>query len=149
MRPILDEDKRNEIIGVISVGGTYALAARKVGCSRQTIRRTAARDPEFRRRLNEARAAPEHKFLKTIEAAAGEKKYWQAAKWALQHEYPDRYGRKPRTMTLADVKDLVTQLLEAVLQVIPDSTIRAAVRRRVYKVSGDSLRKAKEHTRDR
>jgi hypothetical protein len=62
--------------------------------------------------------------------------------------YPDGYARPARTMTLPDVKDFALQLLQGVLAEIPHSNIRAAVRRRVFKMTGDRLRKAKEEIRE-
>src|SRR6266536_3340620 len=107
-KQILDSDKRAQIITVLSVGGTYGLAAKHVGCSRQTIYATADRDPEFKKQLSEARASTEIEFLETIKYHAGRQtKSWQAAKWALQHMNPDRFARKAFTLPLADVKDLI------------------------------------------
>jgi hypothetical protein len=144
MKPILDESKRQKICGVLVVGGTYQLAARAVGCSRHTIRNTAKRDPAFAEMLQKAKANPELFFLNTIRQAALEPKYWPAAKWALQHMYPDRYSRKAWTMSIAEVKELVTQLVGSIVEVIPDRHIRAEVRRRVYRLTGAAIRKTKK-----
>jgi hypothetical protein len=146
MKPILDSEKRAKIVTVLTLGGTFALAAQHVGCSRVTIFRTAKRDPDFRKELDNAMASTEIQFLQTIQAAG--KDNWQAAKWALQHMHPDRYARKAFTMSLADVKDLISQLLDAIAEVIRDPATRAAVRRRIRKLTDSAIRQAKERARD-
>ena len=147
MKPVLDQTKRAKICGILQVGGTYRMAAKFVGCSRHTIRNTANRDPEFQRQLDQTQVSPEITFLKTLHDAAQDK--WQAAKWALQHMYPDRYGRRAATMAIDDVKDLISQLLAAITKVIPDSNIRAAVRRQVRQITGAAIRKTRTDPRRR
>src|SRR5262245_55705902 len=66
MKTILDDKKKGEICGILAVGGTYAMAAKRVGCSRMTIWRAANRDPEFRKRMYRAQTRPEKTFLNTI-----------------------------------------------------------------------------------
>jgi hypothetical protein len=148
-KPLLDDDKRSEIITVLALGGTFALAAHHVGCSRATIFRAAKLEPEFRKQLTEAMASTEIQFLKTIKRAGSENKCWQAAKWALEHMHPDRYARKAFTMPLADVKDLVSQVLDAIAQEITDYKTRVAVRRRIRRLVDGAIRKAKERARER
>jgi hypothetical protein len=149
MKKTLDDEKRAAIYGILAVGGTRRLAARYVGCSPATIHNTVLRDAEFRRRIRKAEVRAEYDFLSTIRAAAAKKdaRYWQAAKWALQHMYPERYSRRARTMALEDVKDLISHLLAAILKVIPESSLRAAVRLQVRTVAGAAIRKAKEPRR--
>ena len=47
------------------------------------------------------------------------------------------------TMAIDDVKDLISQLLAAITKVIPDSNIRAAVRRQVRQITGAAIRKTR------
>ncbi|HEY2881666.1 MAG TPA: hypothetical protein VGJ15_04520 [Pirellulales bacterium] len=146
-KKVLDDSKRAAICGILSIGGTKKMAANYVGCSRHTIRNTAMRDPEFRRQLAQTKVSPEITYLKTLYSAGQEK--WTAAKWALQHMYPDRYARKPMTMELGDVKDLISQLLAAIVKVIPNSKIRAAVRRNVRVMTRAAIRKTRNQCRGR
>jgi hypothetical protein len=147
MKPILDERKRGVVCGILAVGGSFQLAAQRVGCSRQTIRNTANRDPVFRKQLHEAQTNPEILFLNTIREAGQQAKFWPAAKWALQHMNPDRYTRKARTMSLSEVRELISQMVGAIAKAIPDAHVRAEVRRRIYKLTGQRLRKVKESRR--
>ncbi len=146
MKPILDESKREIICGILAVGGTYQLAAQRVGCSRQTIRNTANRHPEFRKKLDEATTNPEILFLNTIREASKQAKFWPAAKWAC-NTCIRTATRKARTMSVREVRELISQLVSAVAQAIPDVHLRAEVRRRIYELTGRRLRKAKESRR--
>ncbi len=116
------------------------MAAKHVGCCCKTIHNTANRDPKFRRQLDQTQVSPELTFLKTVHAAGQEK--WQAARWALQHMYPDRYARKARTIPVADVKLILSQLIATVRNAIADRKIRAAVLKRLRAVAAVEIRKA-------
>lgn len=149
MKTTLDPEKRKKILNVLTVGGTFALAAQHVGCSRATIFRAARQDPDFRNQLNEAMATTELEFLETLKLHAGKDNHcWQAAKWGLQHMNPDRYARRAFTIPLPDVKDLISQVLDAVAQGITDTKTRTAVRRRVRGLVDVAVRKAKERARE-
>jgi len=150
MKPSLDPEKRGKIIGVLTVGGTFALAAQHVGCSRATIFRAARLDPNFRKQLDAAMASTEIEFLETIKHHAGKQTMsWQAAKWALQHMNPDRFARKAFTIPLDDVKDLISQVLDAIASDITDYKTRVSVRRHVRALVDVTIRKAKERARGR
>ena len=45
--PVLDEQKRGQILAILSVGCSQNMAAQYVGCAASTIQRTAERDPKF------------------------------------------------------------------------------------------------------
>ncbi len=147
MKQILDDKRRSEIAAILAVGGTYAMAARYVGCDRGTIRNTTARDPQFAEQLAKAQSGAEFQFLHTIKEAGKETRYWQAAKWALEHMYPDRYRRQPRTMALEAVKDLISQLMRAALHNVEDSSVRAQIRLNFRVITGETFRKLKERPR--
>ncbi|HTQ40327.1 MAG TPA: hypothetical protein VMJ32_14980 [Pirellulales bacterium] len=136
MQPTLDEAKRKAICAILSVGGTRRMAARFVGCAERTIRNTAARDPAFRRALKQTDVSPEITFLKTLFNAASDAKHWQAAKWALQHIYPERYARRPQTFTIDQTKELLSQMIQSIDKAIPDEKTRAAIRRKIRILAG-------------
>jgi hypothetical protein len=69
------------------------------------------------------------------------------ARWALQHMHPDRYARRPLTMGINDVKDLIQQVMHAIAARIKDPPTRAAVRRAIRSLVGDAVRKCKEQQR--
>src|SRR4051812_33208740 len=127
MKRSLDKHAQGAICGILSVGGTFDLAARYVNCTRKTIYNTAQRDPEFREKLKQSQSGNELMHLNTIKEAGKQIRYWPAAKWALEHMYPDRYARKPGTMRVRDVQDLVGQIVQAVVSVVPDVALRNAI----------------------
>jgi transposase-like protein len=141
MQPILDETKRREVCAILSVGGTRAMAARYVGCSQRTLRRAAQRDLRFRQQLRKTEISPEITFLKTMLNAGSDVKHWQAAKWALQHIYPDRYARRPQTLTIEQTKDLISQVIKSIGKKVPDPKTRAAIHRQIAKITRRSTRK--------
>ena len=122
----LDEARRGKIAAVITVGGSRLTAARYVGCSVSTIRKTAERDPEFAAQLAEAEAKHEILHLSNINGAGKEPRHWRAAVWSLELAYPYRYVRRRRGEPLT--KDHLTQLLkqfaEALVEEIADEVLR-------------------------
>src|SRR5262245_49289617 len=148
MKTTIDNQKQGAVCGILSVGGTLSLAAKYLGCHRNTIRNAARRDPQFAERMQNAQAGNEIQFLNTIHEAAKDPHNWQAARFALTHMYPDRYGRGPRTMPINDVGDLISQLIQAIVRVVPDAPTRQAIRVTIRSIIGPALRKAKENSRE-
>src|SRR5438105_4491044 len=91
---VLTPVKQAEVCSIVALGGSRKLAARYVNCTPRTIRNTALRDPEFAEKLRKAEVSTEYDLLNVIRDAANtDAKYWQAARWVLQHVYPERYNR--------------------------------------------------------
>jgi len=101
-KPVLDDAKRREICAILAIGGTRRMAAHYVGCSVDTVGRTALRDPAFADQIRKAEVGSEILFLRNLRDACQDAKQWRAATWALERFFPDRYGRRtPRTITRA------------------------------------------------
>ena len=125
--PILDETKRAQICGVLSVGGGMALAADAVGCCVRTIYNTMERDAKFKAEIKRARAGSEIKLLKCVDDAAMEPRYWRAAAWKLERIRPERYrAQKSGTYTIEHVLTVVDELLTVVQETIDEHTIEPA-----------------------
>jgi len=123
--PVLDDAKRREILAILSVGCSRRSAAQYVGCSPKTIQNTAERDPEFAQRLQHAGQASEIEFLRSIKKAAKKEQYWRAAAWALERLNPEDFAKRPvGTLTLEQVRVLLIQLAEIVLQEVPVADYR-------------------------
>ena len=119
--PSLDEAKCNEILTILSVGGTRQLAAAYVGCSVRTIQNTAERCPEFGDVLRKREQSFEVAFLDNIRTAAKEPRYWRAAAWALERLIPERYGRRsPDVITLEQMHGLMAQLAKILSEEVPE-----------------------------
>jgi len=120
-RPIcLDAAKKAQILTIVSLGGTRAMAARFVGCTRRTIRNEARRDPEFAAALAKASDATELSYLQSIRKAAQESRHWRAAAWVLERTRPQRYGpRRPDTISFPQMRQFISELVAIVTEEVP------------------------------
>ncbi|MBL8826479.1 MAG: hypothetical protein JNM18_05800 [Planctomycetaceae bacterium] len=124
-KPLLDDIKRAQVCAILATGGTRSVAANYVGCTAETIRRTAERDPEFREALNRAESQHEIQYLQRIQEATKKDTHWRAAAWVLERTYPDRYAtRKPRVLTIAELTETLDRFAELVAEHVPDLAAR-------------------------
>jgi len=127
---MLDELKMREICAILAIGGTRRVAAAYVGCSVDTIRRTALRDDDFALRLTRAETEMEVMQLSNIRQAS--KSSWNAAAWVLERCRPERYGkRNPPTIPLADLQDAFAGAMELVNHFLPSDEAREDLRLKV------------------
>jgi hypothetical protein len=128
---VLDKDKQDNIIGVLALGCPRRTAAGIVGCSRNTIRNEAKRNPAFAKRLQRADKASEVCWLKNITDASKKPQYWRAAAWALEHVKPELYARQsPQVITFKQITQLMTKFAQIVCDEIPVDRYRKAVLKR-------------------
>jgi|YNPBryunderm2012_1023409.scaffolds.fasta_scaffold00174_17 hypothetical protein len=129
-RPVcLDATKKAQILAIVSLGGTRAMAARFVGCTRRTIRNEARRDPEFAAALAKARDATELSYLQSLRKAAQESRHWRAAAWVLERTRPQRYGpRRPDTISFPQMRQFISELVDIITEEVP-----ARYRKRILK----------------
>ncbi|MCS7306266.1 MAG: hypothetical protein NZ602_14305 [Thermoguttaceae bacterium] len=117
---VLDATKKGQILAIVSLGGSRSMAARFVGCTPQTIRNEAQRDPEFAAALVKAADTPELTYLQSIRKAAQESRYWRAAAWALERTRPHRYApRRPDTISFAQMRRFISDLVAIVTEEVP------------------------------
>lgn len=136
-KPVLDEFKRREILAILAVGGSRRVAATYVGCSVTTIQNTADRDPEFAEQLRRKEFQSEIGYLENIRSAARDERYWRAAAWALERLNPERYGRRsPDAITIDQVKELLAQFAEVIVEEVPVPVFRKNVLKRLDAISG-------------
>lgn len=137
--PILNQDKRRQIVAILAVGGTRRLAASYVGCTPRTIRNTAARLPEFAEALRQAEMSTEVGYLDNILKASKDPKYWRAGAWALEHLFPERYAHRGHDIvTTEQVRRLMTQLCEILSEEVPDRYRKAVLHRLDQLIGADS-----------
>lgn len=132
-RPVLDEVKKKEIVAILSQGCSRRRAAEYVGCSHRTIRNTALRDPQFAEALARAEAQSEISCLTNVRKAAKKEQYWRAAAWVLERRYPEDYAlRRPGTVTVEQMIDVLKQVADILMDETEDSRVRQRIRRRVH-----------------
>jgi hypothetical protein len=126
--PVLNADKKREILAILSVGCRRRVAAAYVGCTVATIRNTARRDPDFARQLSHAENKAEVVYLTNIRKAAEKEQYWRAAAWALERINPEDYVlRRPGTVTVDQLENLLAQVAKTILAPIADVQVREQI----------------------
>ena len=124
-RRILDEVKQREVLAILSMGCSQGMAAKYVGCSPATIRREAARDAKFAKKLREAKGNAELGLVKNIRKAANKEQYWRAAAWALERMFPEKYARRgPDVITAEQLAQVLAQLAERIIEQVPIDAYR-------------------------
>jgi IS30 family transposase len=137
-RRSLDEFRKREILAILSVGCSRRTAARYVGCSPSTIRRTAERDPAFAESLHKAETKAQILFMKNIAAAAQKEQYWRAAAWALERLNPEDYAaRSPNSVTLEQIRTLVSEFARIIVEEVPLAAHRKRILRRLERLGRD------------
>jgi len=131
----LDEFRKREILAILSVGCSRRTAARYVGCSPSTIRRTAERDPAFAEALHKAESKAQILFMQNIAAAARKEQYWRAAAWALERLNPEDYAaRSPHAVTLEQIRTLVSEFARIIVEEVPIAAHRKKILRRLERL---------------
>ena len=126
--PVLDAEKKGQILGLLALGCSHRIAAAYIGCSASTIRNTALRDPEFRRKLGRAENQAEVNYLRQIQKAAEKEQYWRAAAWVLEHRNPKDYAlRQHKTINDQQLQMFLTQVAQTILSPIADREIRQKI----------------------
>jgi hypothetical protein len=139
--PVLDQNKRREILAIIAVGCSRRTAARYVDCAPSTIRYAAERDPDFAEKLAHAENASELMHLRNINTAAKEPRNWRASAWALERLRPESYGsRDPDILTPSQIADLLQQVAAMIVAEVPVDRYRKAVMKKLEEI----LREMKE-----
>jgi hypothetical protein len=130
-QPVLDDTKRHDVITLLSVGCSRSTAARYVGCSPKTIRETARRDKAFATELRKADQVAEINYLRNIQAAAKQERYWRAAAWALERCHPEQYApRRADSVPLDEVRELLDGLVQIICEEIAAAKRRKPIVRR-------------------
>ena len=117
---VLDPDRRQQIVALLTVGCSRRIAARHVGCSPSTITRTAARDPDFAGQVARAETNVDVELLGAIRQAAKNDRYWRAAGWLLERRNPHDFMKHPsRSYTAEQVIQLLVATLDTLRDAIP------------------------------
>lgn len=125
----LDDVKRREVVALISAGCGLEGAANYVGCAASTIRREAARNPQFNGELRRANLTAELNPLQAIREAA--RKYWRAGAWLLERMNPQRFAKQNVRYLKPEHLDEYVSILASILkeEVSDPETFRRIARR--------------------
>lgn len=96
------EDRVVEIINTIRMGCYEVTAARAHGVSETTFHEWKNKYPDFKERVEQARAFAETRYVSVVRRAAESDHDWHAAAWWLERSYPDRWGRRQRLELAGD-----------------------------------------------
>ena len=134
----LDEKAQQDILAILRLGCTRAAAAYFVGCAPGTIDRTARRNPRFLSDLRKAESSQEVSLMQRIRDAAALPQHWRAAAWALERKFPDRFGvRRPHTLTIAELRPLIRQFADILIQEVKSHAARRRIRCRMHALLKD------------
>ena len=129
----LDNTKREVIVGMLSLGCTRANVARYVGCSPETLRKTAYRDPKFAERMRQAEMNLEIKHLNNLTNASS--KSWRASAWALERLNPRRFGRRRAdSFSPEQIKGLIELVASLLVDEITESSDRKKISDRLERI---------------
>lgn len=135
--PVLDDFKKREILAILSVGCSRRVAAEYVDCTPATIRNTADRDPRFAERLRRAEYNSEIGYLRSIQNAAKQERYWRAAAWALERKNPQDFApRHPDVVTIDQIAKLLAKFSEIVVEEVPIAEFRKNALKRLDGLAG-------------
>ncbi len=116
--PLLDDFKQGEMCAILTMGGSRRTAAKYVGCSPDTIRRTAENDEDFRQRLQQAKSNLELHHLGKIKDAA--EKNWRASAWVLERVHPERFAKRdPDAITPEQLAAVVSCTVDILIEEVP------------------------------
>src|SRR6187401_749522 len=94
-------------------------AAEYIGCSVNTIRREAIRNPEFEKQLHDAMLQARLHPLNAMQKAVTT--HSRAAAWMLERMFPERFGRPdPGSFGARDAR----ALMEEVLRIVKDEMLQ-------------------------
>jgi hypothetical protein len=130
--PVLNDTKKGMIVALLAVGCSQRAIAPYVGCARETIRRTMAREPKFAEKIREAKCSAEVGLLRNIRNAAKKEQHWRAAAWMLEHGYPERYARRgPDVITVDQIAVILSHFCEIIAEEVPVAKYRQNALRRL------------------
>lgn len=132
--PYLNAQRQAEVCAIVGVGCSLTTAAKYVGCSMFTLRKTRKRDADFAAALLRADAHGELALVRRIYDAAAERNGWRAAAWLLSRRYPDRYAaRSAEAATPRQVDRTMHFFAKCVIEEIASPVDRKRVKQRLKK----------------
>jgi hypothetical protein len=137
-RPILNDRKKAEILAILSTGCDRRTAANYVGCDPKTIYNTVQKDREFADQLFNRQSVAELAHLANINRAGRQPCYWRTSAWHLERLNPGKYVRRsPDTITPQQLNQILTGMMEALVEEVPVARFRKRIIARMNKMLAD------------
>jgi hypothetical protein len=119
-RALDDARKRGQIVALLSAGASRQAAAQYVQVHYDTLRRTLARDADFRAEVEQAEGQFENSMVMQVTKAAKDERHWRAAVWNLDTRHPERYRRRPPDMvTVEEMRQVLKMFARLVARRFP------------------------------
>ena len=125
--PVLTNEQKGRIYGILSVGCDRQTAADYIGCSLTDIRSVMQHDSAFAKEVRRCEAEVEFNHMRNVQAIARDKKEWRASVWWLERRSPERFGRRTAgAVTARQLKTYIAVLSNLLHDVVPDFKERQA-----------------------
>lgn len=139
---VVDQQKRELIYGLVSIGFSKYEAARHVGVARTTMYRTMQEDPGFAEQVRQSGLQQELRPLKQIMDQGATN--WRAGAWLLERIRADLWAKRPpNVVTVADMHAIFEAMLKVLLEGVPELAWRKRVTRnfdKFFRRLGDKKR---------
>ena len=127
---VFDDNKRNTILTLVSIGFGLRDAARYAGCSVNTVRREMQRNEKFAQEVQSAEIKAQIGAVQKLREAAST--HWRAAAWYLERTNPRRFARPSvRAFNSDEIQTVFQDVVSAAAEEIADPELRARVCRRL------------------
>lgn len=119
----MEDQTRQQLTAVLTIGADRPTAAAYCGMTLPELETEIAGSEQLTREVARAEATAELKHLRTVHAAAEDPKNWRASVWWLRSRMPDRYGRKPDTVTNDELTEFAEQFFAAVADELDEENL--------------------------
>ena len=124
----LTPQEQNDVLAVLSLGGSRTAAARRVCRSPHILQREIIEHPRFAEQVAKAEEGIEVLCLSHIRKAVQKEQYWRAAAWILERRLPDRYGtKKANTLTAEQMQKFMATCMQIIAEELPDEKRREQI----------------------
>jgi len=128
--------QKGQICGILSVGCDRQTAADFVGCSIIDFTRAMQHNAAFSDSVRRAEAGAELHYMRNIQQAAKDEKNWRASVWWLERRSPERFARRPGSITDRQLSAFTATLVEIVIEEIHEPQDRERLTVRLTHVIG-------------
>lgn len=121
---------------MISIGCDRETACKYLGLTSKQLSGLLEQDPEFLKQLSKAEATSELTHMQNLRNAAKDEKHWRASVWWLERHAPERYARRaPDTLTVAQLQQIIEELVEAIVCEVTNERDRLRLLNRFEKIA--------------